>query len=149
KVSKSMSELLGLEEGERLLTKEEIKDFITKLKRDEGEEVVTDMHISDRLEEEYGFVNSVAYREGLMIEEDDSDFVKSQVIRELASVLVDTNIAKGIPLVDISNPIEDEFDNEKYKEPSEVFVSSSDYPLPLYRTDTNGFKDVGDRKSVV
>src|SRR5699024_7342518 len=143
KVSKSVTEMLGLEEGERLLTKEEIKDFITKLKRDEGEEVVTDMYIKEKIREEYGKVNAVAYREGLMIEEDDSDFVKSQVIRELASVLGDTNIAKGIPLVYISNPIDDEFDNEKYKEPSEVFVSSSDYPLPLYRTDTNGFKDVG------
>lgn len=129
----------------KVLTKDEITELITKWKKD-GESVDED-YVVNRLEEEYGEINSLAYSYGLMVDDEDSDFLKLQVINGLADVFgyENTHIYPTISLVDVMNPIGEEFGNKPKEEPNVVSPILFN-TRAIYRADTNGFKDVGEVK---
>src|SRR5699024_5458821 len=147
-VDKLIKEFKGDKEG--VMTKEEMEQVILEYEEEEGLDVddeFYELEIEEMLEEDYGHLNSWAYRSGKLIGEDTSEEDALEIARELYTY--------GDSLKEISNPIERGHESNQVSESKSMFgteekresmlstMSLDDYSHFHYK-DTDGFIELSD-----
>src|SRR5699024_8087965 len=112
------------------LTWEEMDELVTQLEK-ESEEYLEFDEIRNKIEEDYGIINSQAYERGLLIDEDMSVTDKHQVMMELSHTPMKSvkNIRNGVQFA------YEKSDKNELKKIKDLFSGLED----MYVEDTEGF----------
>lgn len=146
-LSKGIADQAGIEES--LVSMEEIESQIRIWEEDEkiDNEVDTD-EIYKKIKEEYGNETAKAYKRGGLYKENDSKFIKDQIILGYRMEAEDGTAVPVIPLMSIHRPIGGQkYYMDEVLEPN-MILEKDEYDEEVHDSqfylDTNGFLQVGD-----